>query len=63
MLEIKQACGIYSPLSLYATIAKDYISAFSQGLSSFEEHSADGKWDMGILRQPESSLVWRVCIR
>lgn len=43
----KTSSGIYSPLSLYATIAKGYISAFSQGLSSFEEHSADGKWDMG----------------
>ena len=43
----KTSSGIYSPLSLYTTIAKGYLSAASQGFSSFEEHSSDGKWDMG----------------
>lgn len=36
----KTSSGIYSPLSLYATIAKGYISAFSQGLLVLKQHSA-----------------------
>lgn len=38
--------GLYSPLSFYSTIAKGYISAFSQGFTSYEKYAADGVWDV-----------------
>ncbi len=39
--------GLYSPLTFYSTIAKSYLSAFSQGFTSYEKYSADGVWDLG----------------
>lgn len=39
--------GVYSPLAKYSAIAKGYISALSQGFSSYEKYSADGVWDVG----------------
>lgn len=39
--------GIYSPLMLYTTIAKGYLSAIGQGFTSYEKYSADGSWDLG----------------
>ena len=44
---ITTTSGVYSPLTFYATIAKSYLSAISQGFSSFEKYSADGAWDLG----------------
>jgi len=37
----------YSPLTIYSSIAKGYISAFSQGFKSYEQYAADGAWDAG----------------
>lgn len=42
----KVSDGIYTPQSLYATTAKTYISAISQGFKSYQKYSADGVWDM-----------------
>ena len=36
--------GIYTPSSLYASIAKGYISALGQAFKSYEDYSADGEW-------------------
>lgn len=36
--------GIYTPSSLYASIAKGYISALGQAFKSYEDYSADREW-------------------
>lgn len=38
--------GVYSPLMIYSTIIKGYLSTFSQGFTSYEKYSADGIWDL-----------------
>ncbi|MBR1707274.1 MAG: hypothetical protein IJ719_00405 [Clostridia bacterium] len=36
--------GLYSPLSLYSTTAKGYLSAVSQGFKSYDKYTADGSF-------------------
>lgn len=37
---------VYSPTMCYTTIAKSYLSAISQGFTSYDKYSADGVWDL-----------------